>query len=101
MNCLSDRFWGKCRLSRLKPWARGDETHGGVRDLTEVGALSFQFFAVCIMAVRVESPVIDTNCTVRISGMTVNPGDLIHADFHGAVMIPQPFCGLRQLYPGF
>jgi regulator of RNase E activity RraA len=82
-------FWGEVQATTFKALgAEGTLTHGGVRDLTEVGSLGFQFFATCIMVARAESHVIDTNCTVRISGMAVNPGDLIHADLHGAVVIP-------------
>jgi regulator of RNase E activity RraA len=31
---------------------------------------------------------VDYGCQVMISGMIVNHGDLIHADQHGAVVIP-------------
>jgi regulator of RNase E activity RraA len=83
-------FWGEVQATTFKALgAEGTLTHGGVRDLNEVGPLGFQFFATCIMVARAESHVSDTNCTVRISGMTVNPGDLIHADLHGAVVIPE------------
>ncbi|MDR3161765.1 MAG: RraA family protein [Spirochaetaceae bacterium] len=83
-------FWGEVQATTFKALgAEGTITHGGVRDLTEVNDLDFQFFATCIMVARAESHVIDTNCTVRISGMTVHPGDLIHADLHGAVVIPE------------
>jgi regulator of RNase E activity RraA len=83
-------FWGEVQATAFKALgAEGTLTHGGVRDLNEVGSLGFQFFATCIMVARAESHVIDTNGTVRISGMTVNPGDLIHADLHGAVVIPE------------
>jgi regulator of RNase E activity RraA len=82
-------FWGEVQATTFKALgAEGTLTHGGVRDLNEVGSLDFQFFSTCIMVARAESHVIDTNSTVRISGLTVNPGDLIHADLHGAVVIP-------------
>jgi regulator of RNase E activity RraA len=83
-------FWGEVQATTFKALgAEGTLTHGGIRDLNEVSLLGFQFFATCIMVARAESHVIETNCTVRISGMTVNPGDLIHADVHGAVVIPE------------
>jgi regulator of RNase E activity RraA len=31
---------------------------------------------------------VDHNCPVEICGLVVNPGDLLHADCHGAVVIP-------------
>ena len=37
---------------------------------------------------RAESHLVAHNCPVQICGMTVLPGDLIHADCHGAVVIP-------------
>jgi regulator of RNase E activity RraA len=32
--------------------------------------------------------VVDVGGTVTVAGMTVSPGDLIHADRHGALVIP-------------
>jgi regulator of RNase E activity RraA len=83
-------FWGEVQATTFKALgAEGTITHGGVRDINEVSSLGFQFFSTCIMVARAESHVIETNCTVRVCGMTVNPGDLIHADLHGAVVIPE------------
>jgi regulator of RNase E activity RraA len=83
-------FWGEVQATTFKALGvEGTITHGGVRDLTEVNELGFQFFATCIMVARAESHIIDTNCSVRICGMTVRPGDLIHADLHGAVVISE------------
>jgi regulator of RNase E activity RraA len=83
-------FWGEVQATTFKALgAEGTLTHGGVRDINEVSLLGFQFFSTCIMVARAESHIVETNCTVRISGMTVNPGDLIHADVHGAVVIPE------------
>tara|TARA_Y100001960_G_C13877926_1_gene450013 strand:- start:231 stop:455 length:225 start_codon:yes stop_codon:yes gene_type:complete len=31
---------------------------------------------------------VEFDCEVNINGMVVNSGDLIHADVHGAVIIP-------------
>jgi regulator of RNase E activity RraA len=66
----------------------GTLTHGGVRDLNEVGPLGFAFFSTCVMVARAESHLVDHNCPVEICGLTINPGDLIHADCHGATVIP-------------
>ena len=40
------------------------------------------------MVARAESHLVDHNCPVEICGMVVSPGDLLHADCHGAVVIP-------------
>lgn len=82
-------FWGEVQATTFKALgAVGTLTHGGVRDLNEVGPLGFYFFSTDIMVARAESHLVDHNCTVHICGMEVNRGDLIHADCHGAVTIP-------------
>lgn len=82
-------FWGEVQATTFKALgAVGTLTRGGVRDLNEVGPLGFYFFSTAIMVARAESHLVAHNCPVRICGMTVLPGDLIHADCHGAVVIP-------------
>ena len=82
-------FWGEVQATTFKSLgAVGTITDGGVRDLTEVSDLGFYFFSTVIMVARAESHLIDRDCTVNICGMEVNPGDLIHADKHGATIIP-------------
>ncbi|MDR1194711.1 MAG: RraA family protein [Peptococcaceae bacterium] len=82
-------FWGEVQATTFKALgAVGTLTRGGVRDLSEVGALGFCFFSTDIMVARAESHLTDHNCAVDICGLEINPGDLIHADAHGAVVIP-------------
>lgn len=82
-------FWGEVQATTFMALgAVGTLTQGGVRDLNEVGSLGFYFFSTEIMVARAESHLVDRNCPVEICGMTVNPGDLIHADQHGAIVIP-------------
>ena len=82
-------FWGEVQATTFKSLgAVGTLTHGGVRDLAEVAGLGFTFFSTELMVARAESHVTARNCPVTISGMDVNPLDLIHADIHGAVVIP-------------
>ena len=82
-------FWGEVQATTFKALGTvGTLTHGGVRDLNEVGPLGFYFFSTDIMVARAESHLVEHNCPVEICGMTVNPGDLIHADCHGALVIP-------------
>ena len=82
-------FWGEVQATMFKALgAVGTLTQGGVRDLNEVGPLGFYFFSTDLMVARAESHLVTHNCLVRICGMTVLPGDLIHADCHGAVVIP-------------
>ncbi|MDR2908773.1 MAG: RraA family protein [Oscillospiraceae bacterium] len=82
-------FWGEVQATTCKALgAAGTLTHGGVRDLNEVGALGFSFFSTDIMVARAESHLIERGGTVHICGMEVAPGDLVFADTHGAITIP-------------
>jgi regulator of RNase E activity RraA len=67
----------------------GCVTDGCVRDLNEARAMGFQFFArgpgVSHAYVRVES----AGQPVIVGGVHVSPGDLIHADQHGVLLIPR------------
>lgn len=63
-------------------------TNGHVRDLDEVHALGFQYFArgVCVSHACVH--LVDFGSPVDVGGMTVCSGDLIHADKHGVLIVP-------------
>ena len=67
----------------------GCVTDGCVRDLNEARAMGFQFFArgpgVSHAYVRVET----AGQPVAVGGLRVSPGDLIHADQHGVLLIPR------------
>ncbi len=82
-------FWGEVQATAFKALGSvGTITQGGVRDLKEVSSLDFQFFSTDIMVARAESHMIDRKCQVKICGLTINPGDLIHADLHGVAVVP-------------
>jgi len=67
----------------------GCVTDGCVRDLKEARAMGFHFFArgpgVSHAYVRVES----AGEPVTVGGLRVSPGDLIHADQHGVLLVPR------------
>ena len=67
--------------------AEGVVTNGSVRDLDMI-APNFQLLAGVIAPSHAHIHVTDFACEVNVHGMTVNDGDLIHADRHGAVIIP-------------
>jgi regulator of RNase E activity RraA len=71
----------------------GAVTDGCVRDLSEVRDMGFHFFArgpgVSHAYVRVES----VGEPVQLGGLTVGPGDLIHADQHGVLLVPGEIAG--------
>ena len=66
----------------------GAVTNGHVRDLDEVHALGFQFFAggVCVSHSYVH--LLEYGTPVKVGGLIVRTGDLIHADKHGVMTIP-------------
>lgn len=66
----------------------GHITSGCPRDLDEVAALGFHLFGLnpCVSHAYVR--LVDFGVPVRIGGVTVEPGTLIHADRHGVCLIP-------------
>jgi 4-hydroxy-4-methyl-2-oxoglutarate aldolase len=67
----------------------GVVTDGSVRDLDEVRALGFQFVAAHVSVSHAWVHMVDFGLPVKVGGLWVNPGDLIHADQHGVVAIPK------------
>ncbi len=66
----------------------GVVTDGSVRDLDEVRALGFQFAAAHVSVSHAYVHMMDFGLPVKLGGLWVKPGDLIHADQHGVVTIP-------------
>jgi 4-hydroxy-4-methyl-2-oxoglutarate aldolase len=66
----------------------GVVTDGSVRDLEEVRALGFQFVAEHVSVSHAYVHMVDFGLPVKVGGLWVRPGDLIHADQHGVVTIP-------------
>lgn len=63
-------------------------TDGGVRDLDEVQELGFHFFAADVIPSHAYVHIVDAGIPVKVGGLVVNNGDLLHADKHGVVSIP-------------
>lgn len=63
-------------------------TDGGVRDLDEVKKVGFNMFSREILVSHAYVHIVEAGGPVTVFGMTVRPGDLIHADGHGAIVIP-------------
>jgi 4-hydroxy-4-methyl-2-oxoglutarate aldolase len=68
--------------------AIGLVTDGGVRDLAEAEALGFHYFAGGAVASHGNFAITQVGLPVTISGVTIRPGDLIHADRNGVLVIP-------------
>jgi len=66
----------------------GVVTDGGVRDPDEVHELGFHFLAADIIPSHAYVHIVNSGNPVKVGGLVVNNGDLIHADKHGVVVIP-------------
>ena len=64
-------------------------TNGTVRDIEEVSRTDFGVIASGLSVSHGFAHLEDFNRPVKVFGMTVQPGDLVHADRHGAVVIPR------------
>jgi 4-hydroxy-4-methyl-2-oxoglutarate aldolase len=67
----------------------GTITNGSVRDLDEVRRLGFFFFARDVVVSHCYVHHVESGNPVKVGGVVVNSGDLIHADQHGVVVIPE------------
>jgi regulator of RNase E activity RraA len=66
----------------------GHVTSGCPRDLDEVRALDFQLFGLdpCVSHAYVH--LVDYGKPVKVAGVEIRPGDLLHGDKHGVCIIP-------------
>jgi regulator of RNase E activity RraA len=88
-------FWGEVQSTIHRGLgALGVITDGSVRDLDQ-WAHGFQFLASKIAPSHAYANVVDFGGEVDVFGMRVRSGDLIHADRHGAVVVP--VSALREL----
>jgi regulator of RNase E activity RraA len=67
----------------------GTITDGAVRDVAEMTAVGFKALASRLCVGHAYSWPVRWNCEVEVFGCTVKPGDLIHADQHGFLVIPE------------
>lgn len=63
-------------------------TSGAARDLDQVRRLGFSTFSNGAICSHGYSHIVDLHRTVRVGGLTIQPGDLIHADCNGVATIP-------------
>ena len=81
-------LWGEVNTNvHLGLGCKGVITNGSVRDLPD-SAKGFQMLAGMVNPSHSFVHVVDWGGTVNVHGMEVDDGDLIHADQHGAVVIP-------------
>ncbi len=82
--------WGEVLGSTVKALgAIGVVTDGTVRDIEEVRKLGgLHYFSQGVCVSHGELRMVDVNVTVTISGCAIEPGDLVHGDMNGVVLIP-------------
>jgi len=71
----------------------GVVTDGSVRDLDEVRALGFQFCAAHVSVSHANVHMVDFGIPVKVGGVWIKPGDLVHGDQHGVVSVPHEIAG--------
>jgi 4-hydroxy-4-methyl-2-oxoglutarate aldolase len=68
--------------------AAGLVTSGAARDLQQVRELGFPVFASGAICSHAYPQIIDVHVPVRVGGLTVYPGELLHGDLNGVTTIP-------------
>ncbi|MBT8240615.1 MAG: RraA family protein [Acidimicrobiia bacterium] len=86
-------FWGEVNSNIHKGLGCAAViTNGSVRDLPDI-ADGFQMLAGRVGPSHAFVHVVDFGRPVTVAGMRVSDGDLIHADQHGAVVVPNEVAG--------
>jgi len=81
-------FWGEVQTNIHKALGcLGTVTNSAMRDVNDC-APGFQILARKVVPSHIYNKVIDFSTPVEVFGMVVNHDDIIHADRHGAVVIP-------------
>lgn len=81
-------FWGEVQSNVHKALGcLGTITNGSIRDIPQIPP-GFQMLAGSIGPSHAYVHVVDYGINVNVHGMAVKSGDLIHADRHGAVVVP-------------
>jgi len=81
-------FWGEVNTSIHKGLGSvGAVTNGSFRDL-DACAPGFQLLGGKVAPSHAWVHLTDIACEVNVFGMAVRPNDIIHADRHGAVVVP-------------
>src|SRR5262249_10820521 len=81
-------FWGEVQSNVHKALGcLGVVTSGSIRDIPMI-APGFQMLAGSIVPSHAYVHVVDFGIAVTVHGMATKSGDLIHADRHGAIVVP-------------
>jgi regulator of RNase E activity RraA len=90
-------FWGEVQSNIHQALGcLGTITNGSIRDIPAIPP-GFQMLAGSIGPSHAFVHVVEFGCDVHVHGMDVKSGDLIHADRHGAVVVPVDTIGAIRL----
>lgn len=67
----------------------GAITNGGVRDIREVEELGFHLFAPAPVVGHAHIRYVEIDTPVTVGSLVVHPGDLIHGDEPGVMVVPK------------
>jgi len=82
-------FWGEVNSNVHRALGCvGTITDGAIRDLDEMNNAGFKAIARRLCVGHAFSFPVRWNCEVEVFGRKVSPGDLVHADKHGFLVIP-------------
>ena len=93
-------FWGEVQSTVHKALGcLGTVTNGSIRDIPRI-AEGFQMLAGSLSPSHAYVHVVEFGIPLTIHGMAVRSGDLIHADRHGAIVVPlNTIDGMREPRP--
>ena len=82
-------FWGEVNANTHRALGCvGTITDGAIRDLDEMTNAGFKAIARRLCVGHAHSTPVRWNCSVEVFGRTILPGQLIHADKHGFLAVP-------------
>ncbi|MCU0377622.1 MAG: RraA family protein [Bacteroidales bacterium] len=82
-------FWGEVNSNLHRALGCiGTITDGGIRDTSEMNDAGFKALARGVCVGHAWSTPVRWNCEVEVFGRKILPGQLIHADKHGFLVIP-------------
>jgi len=86
---LYGAFWGEVNSNAHKALGCvGTIIDGGIRDIDEMNNVGFKALARSVCVGHSYSCPVRWNCEVEVFGRKIYPGQLIHADKHGFLVIP-------------
>ena len=71
----------------------GFVTDGAVRELPRVHDLNLQLFAGNVAVSHAYAHIFDFGSPVKIAGLEIKPGELLHGDRHGLLAVPHQIAG--------